>query len=223
MTDPRNDPTEGAPPRSIHVEGEDKKKSGLGWLPWLLLALGVLALLLALSRCHRDDRAVTNQTVTTTNETTTDASSNVVGATDTVSPSTAAGTAAGVSGLGTYLQGTGAAPQTFTFEKLNFDTAKSEVRAADKAEVSQVAAVLKKYPNAHVRVVGYADARGSGAANEKLGQARADAVKAGIVAGGIDAARVETASGGETQPVDSNSTAGGQAENRRTELVVTQR
>jgi outer membrane protein OmpA-like peptidoglycan-associated protein len=48
-------------------------------------------------------------------------------------------------------------------------------------------------------------------------------VKAALVAGGIDAARLETASGGETNPVDSNTTSSGQAENRRTELVVLQR
>jgi outer membrane protein OmpA-like peptidoglycan-associated protein len=48
-------------------------------------------------------------------------------------------------------------------------------------------------------------------------------VKAALVAEGIAASRLETASGGETNPVDTNATSSGQAENRRTELVVLQR
>ena len=55
---------------------------------------------------------------------------------------------------------------------------------------------------------------------QRLGKARADSVKAALVAKGIDGARIETISGGENDPVDTNATASGQAENRRTELVV---
>jgi outer membrane protein OmpA-like peptidoglycan-associated protein len=48
-------------------------------------------------------------------------------------------------------------------------------------------------------------------------------VKAALVAEGIAATRLESASGGETNPVDSNATAAGRAENRRTEVIVLQR
>jgi outer membrane protein OmpA-like peptidoglycan-associated protein len=48
-------------------------------------------------------------------------------------------------------------------------------------------------------------------------------VKAALVAKGVDAARIETVTGGESDPVDTNATAGGRFENRRTELVVTAR
>ena len=130
---------------------------------------------------------------------------------------------AGTSGLGTYLAGAEPAPRTFTFEKLNFDTASSKVRAEDADEVNTVALTLKQYPNARIRIAGYADARGSDAANVKLGDDRAKAVKAALVSKGIDATRIETGTGGEADPVDTNATASGQAENRRTELVVTQR
>ena len=41
-------------PSHIHIE----KKKGVNWLPWLLLALGVLALLVALSRCGRNEATV---------------------------------------------------------------------------------------------------------------------------------------------------------------------
>jgi outer membrane protein OmpA-like peptidoglycan-associated protein len=201
-------------PSHIHIE---KKKTN--WLPWLLLALGLIALLFALSRCNRQEplaaapvpEPVSNSVV---------APNEVVAATPNAGRSAAL---VGTSGLGTYLAGSEALPRTFTFEKLNFDTAKSDIRAADAAEVNDVAATLTRYPTAKIRIAGYADARGGDAANKALGEARADSVKAALVARGIAAARISTVSGGETDPVDTNATAGGQFENRRTELVVTAR
>ncbi|NTS66744.1 OmpA family protein [Sphingomonas sp. HHU CXW] len=179
----------------------------------MLLALGILALLFALSRCNREDTAAVAPAPTAT-------PTEVVAATPNAGSADAL---VGTSGLGTYLAGTEPLPRTFTFEKLNFDTAKSNIRPADAAEVNEVAATLKQYPNARIRIAGYADARGTDAANMALGKARADSVKSALVAQGINAGRIETVSGGETNPVDTNATAGGRFENRRTELVVTAR
>lgn len=205
MADPDQKRTDGAPPTHVHIE---KKKPN--WLAWLALLAGLLALLLALSRCNRDETAVAPAT-----------GDNTVVAQTTGAPEATA--LAGVSGLGGYLAGSEPTPRTFTFEKLHFDSAKSDVRAEDQDELNQLATVLKQYGNSRVRIAGYADARGSDPANVTLGKDRAEAVKAALVAQGIDAGRVETVSGGESDPVDTNATAGGQAENRRTELVVTQR
>ena len=208
------DDRRGGAPSHIHVE----KKKGFNWLPWLLLALGLLALLLALSRCDREKEvgvvpvateAVAPQAVP-----------------EVVATTAGAGTATalvGTSGLGTYLAGTEATPRTFTFEKLNFDSAKSEIRSADADEVNQVAATLAQYPTAKIRIAGYADARGAEPANVALGKARAESVKAALVVKGVDAARIKTVTGGESDPVDTNATAGGRFENRRTELIVTAR
>jgi outer membrane protein OmpA-like peptidoglycan-associated protein len=202
-------------PSHIHVE----KKKGVNWLPWLLLAFGLLALLLALSRCdrHKDVRVAPEATQATVQP---------QGAPQVLATTADAGTATalvGTSALGTYLAGTEPTPQTFTFEKLNFDSAKSQVRPADADEVKQVAATLKKYPAAKIRIAGYADARGAEPTNVALGKARAESVKAALVAQGIDAARIDTATGGERDPVDTNTTAGGRFQNRRTELIVTAR
>ena len=211
MIEPHN--TQGAPPTHVHVE----KNKQPGWfkaLAWLALIAGLLALLLGLSRCNRDEAATPAPTATATSD-------NAVVAT---TPNAGSAEAlASTSTLGGYLAGTDPAPRSFQFDKLNFDTGKSAVRADDAAEIGQIAGVLKQYGTAKVRIAGYADARGPSAANVALGKARAEAVKRGLVAMGIDASRIETVSGGESDPVDNNATASGQAENRRTELVVTSR
>jgi outer membrane protein OmpA-like peptidoglycan-associated protein len=200
-------------PSHIHIE-KNKQPGWVKALAWVLLALGLLALILALSRCGRDETATTAAVAPAP------AATDVVAATPSAGRSDAL---VGTAGLGGYLAGNEALPRTFTFEKLNFDTAKSDVRAADAAEIDEVAATLKQYSGAKIRIAGYADARGSDPANMALGKARADAVKSALVGKGIDAGRIETVSAGETDPVDTNATAGGRFENRRTELVVTAR
>lgn len=205
-----NDHKDGAP-RHIHIQ----KGKKLNWLPWLLLGLGLLALLFALSRCNREEPVAVAPAPAPTA-----APTEVVAATPNAGRSDAL---VGTSGLGAYLGGTEALPRTFTFEKLNFDTAKNDIRTADAAEIDQVATTLKQYGTAKIRIAGYADSRGSDPANMALGKARADSVKNALVAKGIDAGRIETVTGGESDPVDTNATAGGRFENRRTELVVTAR
>jgi len=202
--------TEGAPPTHIHVE----KDKSVNWLPWLLLALGILALLWFLLKPKHE------VTVTTATETAATSTAPVAAP---AASSVAATATNAIGGLGDYLKGNEAAPRTFEFDKLHFDTAKSDIRGEDEGVLTDVATTLKQYGNVKVRIEGYADARGDAAANQQLGQARAEAVKAALVKSGIDAGRVEAVSGGASNPADTNATAQGQAENRRTELVVTSR
>ena len=157
------DPNRGAPPREIHIE---KKKPN--WLAWIALILGILAALLALSRCSRhDDAAVTPAPTATATTTPPVAIKHVVlpgGKTLEIAPQTLN------YDLQAYLASNAAAPRSFTFDKLNFDTASSQIRTDDQPTLAALAQILSAYPNAKVRLVGYADARGSDAANAKLGR-----------------------------------------------------
>ncbi|MGI4881324.1 MAG: OmpA family protein [Janthinobacterium lividum] len=203
-------PTDGAGPSHVHLE----KRKPVNWLAWIALGLGLLALLFALSRCNR-----TRETTETTTTTVPVAAAGAPAAAGAV----AATTTASVGTLATYLAGSDAAPRTFAFDTMHFATSSSDLTAPDKTTVEDVATVLGKYPTTKVKIVGYADARGDSAANAKLGLDRANAVKTALVGKGVDAGRIATGSGGGTDPVDTNATASGQAENRRTELVVVNR
>jgi outer membrane protein OmpA-like peptidoglycan-associated protein len=89
--------------------------------------------------------------------------------------------------------------------------------------VTNLIAILKAYPNAEVQLVGHTDNSGDPAANMKLSQDRANAVRDMLVNGGIDANRISTAGYGQDKPIASNDTGEGRAKNRRTELVVTKK
>jgi outer membrane protein OmpA-like peptidoglycan-associated protein len=220
-----NDDHKPGEPSHIHLGPTEGKK--FNWLPWLLLALGLLALLFALSRCNRDEAVVapvTNTTETVTETTTATTAATTAGSLALPGGTVLAVTPGGINEqVGGFLAGTEPTPRNFSFDQLNFETAKSDIRAQDGNDLNQMAQILQAYPNSKIRIVGYADARGSDPANKALGQSRADAVKAALTAKGVAADRIETASGGEDEPVDTNATKSGQAENRRTEVVIVSR
>ncbi|WP_375403793.1 OmpA family protein [uncultured Sphingomonas sp.] len=118
-----------------------------------------------------------------------------------------------------YLSGRDPAGRTLPFDRLTFDPGSAVIRTAERPAVDVLARVLRAYPNARVRVVGYTDAQGPAAADVDLGRKRAEAVAAALGMSGIPRARVAAASGGQAAPVATDAAGSGQAE-RRTELVV---
>jgi outer membrane protein OmpA-like peptidoglycan-associated protein len=195
---------------------ENSRPRGNYYLPWFLGGLLLLLLLFALLRsCDTNDEGVR---------------------------STAAGTqavdrsdAANRAGPGRYAEGSIAyeldrflgsgapPPRTLVFDKLNFETGSAALRAEDVGDLDQIAQVMNAYPQARIAVIGYTDARGGGRANARLGEERARAVVDGLAVRGIERSRMEGRSGGEQEPVADNRRAEGQAENRRTELIVLSR
>ena len=55
--------------------------------------------------------------------------------------------------------------------------------------------------------------------NQKLSEARANAVKSILIQSGIDASRLNSKGYGESMPVDKNLTPEGKANNRRVEFI----
>jgi outer membrane protein OmpA-like peptidoglycan-associated protein len=74
--------------------------------------------------------------------------------------------------------------------------------------------------NVYLEIQGYTDSTGSPEHNEKLGQARADAVRRYLNEQGVALNRMATISYGPDKPVASNDTREGRAQNRRVAIVV---
>ena len=92
---------------------------------------------------------------------------------------------------------------------------------AEKANLDETIARLGKLTKVEVIVAtGHTDNRGTKAAKEKLGQARANAVKAYMVSKGVAANLIYAESKGDTVPVAYNTSAQGRARNSRVEVEV---
>jgi outer membrane protein OmpA-like peptidoglycan-associated protein len=102
---------------------------------------------------------------------------------------------------------------------INFDTDSDVIRPESKPALDRVVTMMKTKADWKLRVEGHTDASGGDVHNNVLSGKRADSVKAYLVAGGIDGARLTTAGLGSTKPVAGNDTASGRAENRRVELA----
>jgi len=100
-----------------------------------------------------------------------------------------------------------------------FDTAQAAVRPAAMAGLEKVSAFLAANPTFRAIVEGHTDSRGSDEYNRGLAQRRADAVAAVITRGGVAMDRVRATGLGEAYPVASNDNAAGQQQNRRVEIV----
>jgi OmpA-OmpF porin, OOP family len=70
-----------------------------------------------------------------------------------------------------------------------------------------------------VKATGHTDSVGPVPANERLSEKRAAAVKAYLVAKGLDASMIATAAKASREPVADNTSADGRARNRRAEIV----
>jgi outer membrane protein OmpA-like peptidoglycan-associated protein len=80
---------------------------------------------------------------------------------------------------------------------------------------------LNRYPNSIVTVTGHTDSSGSAAYNQTLSERRAESVAAVLRQGGVNSARIRTVGAGENQPIASNLTPEGRAQNRRVDITIT--
>jgi outer membrane protein OmpA-like peptidoglycan-associated protein len=99
-----------------------------------------------------------------------------------------------------------------------FEFDRSEIRPAFYPELDAIAAELQNYPDATINVAGHTDSIGSLQYNEGLSLRRAEAVATYLENAGIPRNRMVIEGFGETQPVASNDTPEGRAQNRRVEI-----
>lgn len=111
----------------------------------------------------------------------------------------------------------------FTFDRLYFETGKTTLKPESQVQLSNIAAILKAYPNVHLKMGGYTDNTGDAALNKKLSNDRAGAALQELVKLGTDAARLSAEGYGPEHPVANNDTPEGRAQNRRIDIRVSQK
>lgn len=105
--------------------------------------------------------------------------------------------------------------------EVHFEVAKAVLKPRSRTLLNEIADILHKHPQiTKVRIEGHTDSDGDDRVNQRLSQARANAVKAYLVSRGISEDRLKAEGFGESRPVASNATARGRAKNRRVEFVI---
>lgn len=101
-----------------------------------------------------------------------------------------------------------------------FRTNKATLEPGGMRNVQKLAEFLDQYPQYKALVEGHTDSIGSEALNQELSERRANAVKSALIDMGISPGRVTTRGYGEAYPVASNNTTAGRQQNRRVEIIL---
>ena len=227
------------------------------WLPWLLLALGTVALFFIVRSCRSEGTSNAEASgVSLTDSTTAMAGTNPalnaqVDSLGAMAAKAGAAVSEGVADLGAFFKrklpsgveltipengiennlvgfvedaGKPVDKTTwFNFDRLLFDTGKATLRPASQEQLSNIANILKAYPNVAIKLGGYTDNTGNPQANQKLSADRASTVQNELIRLGIDPTRLASEGYGEQFPVAPNDTDAGRAQNRRIAIRVTKK
>jgi OOP family OmpA-OmpF porin len=103
---------------------------------------------------------------------------------------------------------------------VNFDFDRSDIRPDAQPVLDEAARILKENPDIRVAIEGHTDGKGTVEYNQGLSERRAMAVLNYLIGSGIAESRLMVAGYSELQPVATNETEDGRAQNRRVELRV---
>lgn len=110
--------------------------------------------------------------------------------------------------------------QTVILRGINFMFNSDQLTAPAQDTLNEVGAALVGQPTLNIQIVGHTDSVGSSNYNENLSHKRSDSVRRYLVSRGVTAANLQARGAGESNPIASNDTEEGRAENRRVEFVV---
>lgn len=105
-------------------------------------------------------------------------------------------------------------------QDLLFATDSATLRPDLQSDLRAVAGNLLQYPNTRIEIAGHTDSTGDAGYNRNLSKRRADSVAGVLRASGVPAGRIVTVGAGEDQPIATNLTPEGRAQNRRVEIVI---
>lgn len=101
---------------------------------------------------------------------------------------------------------------------IQFARDKADIFPGSKPLLDEAAKVMKEYPELKLEISGHTDTQGQREHNLDLSKRRADAVKAYLVAQGVEESRLTTRGAGPDEPIADNKIEAGRAQNRRIEF-----
>jgi outer membrane protein OmpA-like peptidoglycan-associated protein len=107
-----------------------------------------------------------------------------------------------------------------TINNLFFELGKATLTPESDPELKRLVQVMKENADLKIEISGHTDNTGTDAINEKLSQARADAVKNYLMTAGVAASRIQSNGYGSLKPIASNETEEGRQANRRVEFSI---
>jgi len=102
-----------------------------------------------------------------------------------------------------------------------FATNSTTVSGALQNDLRTLARSINTFPNTTVNVIGHTDNVGDASFNFDLSQRRAQSVTSVLINAGVSPSRIVSVGRGEDAPIASNLNAGGRAQNRRVEIIIT--
>jgi len=108
-----------------------------------------------------------------------------------------------------------------TFESgLLFAFDSDQILPTAGTNLTELAKSLQRYPDSQLLIVGHTDSKGDDAYNQRLSERRSAAAAAYLAAQGVDRSRLAASGKGESEPIATNDTDAGQAQNRRVEVAI---
>lgn len=123
-------------------------------------------------------------------------------------------------GTGVEVQRQGDTIQLIMPGNITFATDSADIASSFYTPLNNLASSFRQYNQNSIEIVGHTDSTGSHAYNVSLSQRRAQSVANYLMAQGVDASRLSTRGAGPDQPIASNATAEGRAQNRRVEVTL---
>lgn len=101
-----------------------------------------------------------------------------------------------------------------------FETASYELLPESRVELEKLILFMNNNPSINIEIGGHTDNIGKPEDNQLLSENRSKSVRSYLIDNGIGAERIQYRGYGEEQPIDTNDTPEGRANNRRTEFKV---
>ncbi len=105
----------------------------------------------------------------------------------------------------------------------NFDESLDDLSEGATTTLDRVTVAMRRYPLPAADIIGHTDSVGSEADNQALSEARASVVLEYLLGAGVEAERLQAIGKGESEPIATNDSDDGRAENRRVDFLIKKR